>query len=152
MASAGIGSQETFALNALAATGDPKYVDTFRYKLASAGHLETELAAARGLGRLGYDDGFQLALRALRSRRRRIQDAEDPVADQVLRARQLAAAALGAIGRTEALPALAGVLRRCKDARVQVSAARAILGILRLNRVRRLPFRRPMYEEGGQVG
>jgi len=140
MANSGLGPEEVFALNALGQTGDPIYQDTFRYKLDTAVHLETRLAAARGLGLLGFDDGFQVALTALKIKRPARDDPNDPPEAQVLRARQLAAAALGAIGRSGALPSLRKTLHRQSDPRVQVSAARAILEILRADRARALPF------------
>ena len=129
-----------FALHALAATGEPLYLDTLRYKLATATHLETRLAAARGLGRLGSDDGFDVALQALQTNRRLINDPNDPAAEQVLRARQMAAAALGLIGRTEALPVLSKLMYDSADPRMQVSAAGATLEILAADRARALPF------------
>lgn len=131
MASAGVGTDEVFAVQALSATGERMYADTFRYKLSSAAHLETRLAAARALGLLGFDDGYDVALNAMKKARVRLADAHDPPAMQVLRARQLAAAALGAIGRADALPALTDMLNRSSDPRLQVSAARAILSIPR---------------------
>lgn len=140
MANAGVGSEEVFALHALAATGEPVYLDTLRYKLATATHLETRLAAARGLGRLGSDEGFDAALRALQTNRRLINDPNDPAAEQVLRARQMAAAALGLIGRPEALPALSKLMDDPADPRMQVSAAGATLEILAADRARALPF------------
>ncbi len=140
MANTGIGSEEVFAIGALAATGEPIYLDTFGYKLATATHLETRLAAARGLGLLGSDDGFAVARRALRTARPAVKDPNDPPAGQVLRIRQMAAAALGAIGRVEALHALSQVLEDPADPRVQVSAARAILQILKADRANALPF------------
>ncbi|UCC29468.1 MAG: HEAT repeat domain-containing protein [Phycisphaerales bacterium] len=140
MTNTGIGSEEVFAIGALAETGDPVYVETFRYKLSTATHLETRLAAARGLGRLGSDEGFETALRALRTRKPLIEDPNDPPAGQILRVRQMAAAALGVIGRAEALPALAELMEDPDDPRVQVSAARAILEILAADRERALPF------------
>ncbi len=140
MTNAGIGSEEVFAIGALAQTGDPVYLETFRYKLATATHLETRLAAARGLGRLGSDEGFETALKALRTRKPLINDPNDPPAGQILRVRQMAAAALGVIGRSEALPALGELMEDPADPRVQVSAARAILEILEADRERALPF------------
>jgi hypothetical protein len=116
------------------------YVDTFRYKLATATHLETRLAAARGLGLLGFDDGFDMALRALRTERPPNEDPNDPPSGQILRIRQLAAAALGAIGRTDALFALKKQMDDPSDPRLQVSAAGAILQILKADRARALPF------------
>lgn len=140
MTNAGVGSEEAFAIQALGETGDPVFLDTLRYKLATAMHLETRLAAARGLGRLGSGEGFDVALRALGARPRLVNDPNDPVSGQILRARQMAAVALGAIGRPQALPALEKLMDDPADPRVQVSAARAVLEILAVNRARALPF------------
>ncbi len=130
MTSAGVGSDEVFAINALAATRDTRYVDTFRYKLATAIHLETRLAAARGLGLMGIDEGYDVAMRALGRTRPMFKDTEDPPAGQVLRAKQLSASALGAIGRRSALGALVKQMDFEKDPRIRLSAARAVLDIL----------------------
>jgi len=160
MTGAGVGSDEVFAINALTATGDPAYAETFHYKLATATHLETRLAAARGLGLLHSDGrtsrpgvrrrdrggsvredpGFEVAMRALRQGPPRRDDPQDPVEGQALRTQQLAAAALGAIGRADALPALTEVMEKSDDPRVQVSAARAILDVLDAERTKGLPF------------
>ncbi len=141
MTNTGIGAEEVFAVNALAATDDPVYRDTFLYKLDTAAHLETKLAAAKGLGMHGSDNGCQLALRALRTSRATVNDPNDPKMNQVLRARVLAAAALGAIGREDTLGALDDMLDDTDDPRLQVAAARAILEILAANRDTALPFR-----------
>ena len=143
MANTGVGSEEVFALNALATAGNPVYQNTFRYKLATAPHIETRLAAARGLGLLGSTEGFEIALRALRRKGPLLEDDRDPPEGQILRRRQLAAAALGAMGQTDALPGLAEMLEESGDPRVQVSAARAILDILETNRPRALPAALP---------
>lgn len=140
MTGAGVGSDEVFAINALAATGDPAYVETFRYKLSTATHLETRLAAARGLGLLRSDEGFKTVMRTLRGNQPTRRDPQDPAVEQVLRTRQLAAAALGAIGRADALPALEELLDDSRDPRVQVSAARAILDIFDADRKKALPY------------
>jgi HEAT repeat protein len=140
MTNAGIGAEEVFAVSALAASGDPTYVETFRYKLANAAHLETRLAAARGLGLLRSDEGLETAIQGLRMTKPPNHDPEDPIEGQLLRTRQLAAAALGAIGRPEVIPRLASLLERNRDPRVQVSAARAILDILARQRSEREPF------------
>lgn len=140
MTRAGIGSEEVFAINALAGTRDPTYGDTFRYTLATAAHLETRLSAARALGRLGSDEGFAVALGALQRRRVFVKDANDPPPGQILRAVQMAAAALGAIGRVDAIRPLLKRMDDPADPRVQVSAARAVLEILKADRLRGLPF------------
>ncbi len=139
-ANSGVGADETFAIQALAATRDRKYIDTYRYKLINGAHLETQLAAARGLGLLGIDDGYEIAMKAIGSNSRRIRDRDDPEASQILRARQLGASAVGAIGRTESLGKLAAILHQSTDPRVQVSIARAILDILQKRRMQALPF------------
>lgn len=129
MTEAGVGSEEVFALSALAATRDPIYTDTFRYKLNQDTHLETRLAAARGLAMLGLDDGFDLALNALQRNIPPAPDSGESQADRLLRVRLMAAAALGATGRAQALPALARVMRGSPDPRIQVAVARAIVEI-----------------------
>ena len=58
----------------------------------------------------------------------------------MLRTRQLAAAALGSIGRADALPLLAELLDDPRDPRVQVSAARAILDIVDADQKSVLPY------------
>ncbi len=140
MTNAGHGSEEVFALTALAATRDPAFLDTFRYKLANAPHVETRLAAARGLGFLGDDAGLKIALQALRSPPPSAASNADSADEPALRIRQLAAGALGAIGRTQALPALEQLMEKSPDPRVQVSAAWAILEIADPKRRERGPF------------
>jgi len=139
MTNRGVGSEEVFAVLALARTLDPRYRDTFRYKLSTGTHLETKIAAAQALGMLGEADGFDLAMRALRSARPRKGDPHDPPEVQVLRVKIMALAALGAIGRTEALPALAKMLADGRDPRLQVAAARAVLDVLRANPIGAFP-------------
>jgi len=140
MTNAGVGSDEVFAILALSETHDPRYVDTFRYKLGTAMHLETKLAAIRALGEMGQDDGYELALQSLTRRRATVKDPEDPPAGQVLRIRQMAAAALGAVGREEALGPLQEAMEGTADPRIQVSAAGAVLRILAGRSAEPLPF------------
>lgn len=118
------------ALQALAATGDAKFTDTYRYKLETATHRETQLAAARGLGLLGHDDGYRLALATLSAPNPTVKDVNDPPAGQRLRLELLAAAALGAFGKEESLPELSRIIEKHSDPRVQLAAAKAILEIL----------------------
>jgi HEAT repeat protein len=129
LCNSGVGSDEVFAINALAELRDPMYEDTFRYKLETSQHLETRLAAARSLGLLGFDDGFRLAMQSLRTSKAGTQDPKDPPEGQILRTRQLAAAALGAVGRRDAVPAMEEVLRESTDPRLQISVAKGILEI-----------------------
>lgn len=134
MTNAGIGADEVFALQALAATGDPVYVDTFRYKLSTANHVETRLAAAKGLARFDLDDGLDVALEAARSPRATSADPADPANGQTLRVRLLACGVLATLGRAEAEPVLARLLEQSDDARVRVAAAAALLSIRREDR------------------
>ncbi len=129
MANSGVGSEEVFAINALAGTGDAIHEDAFRYKLSSASHLETRLSAARALGKLGIDAGLPVVLEALKPNQPLRQDPEDSPVNQQLRIRQLASAAAGAIGDARAIPMLEPLLQDGTDPRVQISAARALLEI-----------------------
>lgn len=149
MASSGLGTEEVFAIQALAQTSNERFADMFRYKLGTAAHIETKLAAARGLGILGRDDGYDLALRALRQVEAGVRDPNDSPAGQRLRVHQAAAAALGAIGRAEALTALSHMMRDPSDPREQVSAAGAILMILKRSKGVGLPFSVESEQRGG---
>ena len=139
MTEAGVGAEEVFALSALAVTRDPSLAATYRYKLAQGDHLETRLAAARGLGLLGLDGGYDVAVRALHYKGAPVRDSESSREERLLRVRLLAASALGAIGRTDALGALERLMNRSGDPREQVAAARAILEIIEANRRRGFP-------------
>lgn len=135
MVNAGVGADEVFAISALADTHERKYADLYVFKLADleTPHLETCLAAARALGFIDRDEGYQLAVHALRYTTNNVPDDTDSVEGKILRTRQLAASALGAIGQPGALPALEDMLEYEKDARYQVVAAQAILDILQKN-------------------
>jgi len=139
-ANSGAGDRRVLALNALAELADPALAETFLYKLQQGEFLELRLAAARGLGLLGRDEGFKLALRAL-DFDDPLENATDPPRDQVMRVRQLAAAALGAIDDRRALRPLRRQLEDSSDPRVQLAAADAILSILGTGREHQLPFR-----------
>ncbi len=134
MTTSGVGADETLAIQSLAESRDQTYLETYRYKLANAMHTETKLAAARALGMLGNDEGFEEAIKIIRTPPAPRPDPKDPPADQALRVKQLAAGALGEIGKSDALPVLSAVLQQDKDPRVQVSAAQAVLKILKRQR------------------
>jgi HEAT repeat protein len=106
----------------------------YRYKLKTATHIETKLAAARALGRLGLSDGLEIAVKNLsfNAPRRDGGDANvaDPPEAQIIRARTLAALAVGAIGERSALPALVATMDDRYDPRVELAAATATLQIL----------------------
>jgi HEAT repeat protein len=130
MANAGVGSEEVFAINALIATGDPVYRDTFLYKLDTAEHIETRLASARGLGMLGSSIGYDVVIKSL-ERDLSIRDEPNDSPDaQALRVRLLALGALGAIGREEGLPYCVRLMSDPSDPRIQLAAAKGALEIL----------------------
>jgi HEAT repeat protein len=102
---------QIISLLALAAPKDRRVAAHIRPKLVGE-FEEVWLAAARALGELGYDDGFGIAM----------QSAESP--DPRIRA--LAALALGAIGRSDAQPALKKLLAAPEEP-VRLAAATAVL-------------------------
>jgi len=116
------------ALLILADLGNPAAQDVLRYALNShQDYLETHLIAARGLGKLGIREGFDLAMRMVRYTARHTGP-DDP--DQKMRMRSLAAHALGEIGDPRALGALRELAADPADPRLQVAASYAICQIL----------------------
>jgi HEAT repeat protein len=99
------------ALTALAAPRDRRVLGHITGNLTSD-YDEVSLVAARAAGQLGSDEGYGVALHGMKSR--------DP------RQRMLAALAFGEIGRTDAQPHLATLLKDA-DADVRVGAATALL-------------------------
>jgi len=100
---------------ALAAPKDQRVAAHIRGKLAyesGSGWEEVSLIAARAMGMLGSDDGYNVAAEGVRS-----QDA---------RQRQLAALAFGAIGRADSQPYLEKLLSDQSQS-VRLAAATAIL-------------------------
>ncbi len=77
--------------------------DIFRFKLSSGGEPEVRLQAARGLARLGYSDGRDLALRHLYFSAPRAGIRGDPPERQIERIRGLAALVLDNLGDPETL-------------------------------------------------
>ncbi len=86
-------------------------------------YLQARLIAARALGRLGADDGYDLAAAALQ------RTADD--ANEMMQIRVNAALALGAIGKPGVLPALQRLGETDSDPRTQVAASYAICQIIR---------------------
>ncbi len=146
VANSGNGAEEVFAINALAMTRNPRFKGTFEYKLKRGDFRETKLAAARALGEVGVatgpGDALDEALDGIRFNRPQRGIEHDPPENQVLRIKQMAAAALGAIGDPRALPPLADILEEDADPRVQVAAARAVLRIIERLEASSLPFAR----------
>jgi len=130
MANAGVGSEEVFAINALIATGDPIYRDTFLYKLDTAEHIETRLASARGLGLLGSPIGYDVVVKSLETDLSPRDEPNDSPDAQALRVRLLALGALGAMGREEGLRYCVRLMSDPSDPRIQLAAAKGTLEIL----------------------
>ena len=80
--------------------------------MLTSDYAEVSLVAARAMGMLGSDEGYGVALKGAKSGNKA--------------QRFLAALAFGAIGRTDAQPALRNLLKD-KDDRVRVAAAAAVL-------------------------
>ncbi|HUN81652.1 MAG TPA: HEAT repeat domain-containing protein, partial [Phycisphaerae bacterium] len=122
--------QAKVALMFLADTRADRAEEVFHFRLFHADQPEIRLEAARGLGRLGIDAGYDVAAAYLffnSPQRRR----DDPAEQQVARVRALAALALEAIGNPEAL----GPLKRVFDMEaeypgVQLAIGRAAIGII----------------------
>lgn len=113
------------ALQTLVELRNDRAVDAF--KLIYSGqknYLQLRLLAARGLGRLGYDTGYKLALQSLN------YSAKEAEPEEVLSVRTLAALTLGSIGKSDALPDLRRVAEAEPDERIQVAAACAICQIV----------------------
>lgn len=107
----GYPDDQMIALQAIAETGDQRVIQHLRGQL-DGDYVEVCLAAARGLGMIGSDEGWNVAVPAAHSK--------DP------RQRSLAALAMGAIGRSDLQPYLKELLADSEPA-VRVSAATAIL-------------------------
>jgi HEAT repeat protein len=99
------------AILALAQPGDPRAVPYVRGGLTTD-YLEVNLTAARGMGILGSDEGWNVAVPARKSK--------EPYL------RSLAALAMGAIGRSDLQPYLAKLLRD-PDTSVRISASAGLL-------------------------
>jgi HEAT repeat protein len=107
----GYPDDQIVALQAIAETRDQRVIQHVRGELQSD-YEEVSLAAARGLGMLGSDEGWDVVVPAANSK--------DP------RQRSLAALAMGAIGRSDLQKYLKGLLED-KEPTVRISAATAIL-------------------------
>ncbi len=124
-------ASRTDALLILADLGNPEARDALRYRLLSANeeYDEARLIAARGLGKLGYRDGYDLALRMLTFTDPNANPAPDNPR-RTFTVRSLAAHALAEIGDPRALPALRALAAAQDDPRLQVAAAYAVCRIL----------------------
>jgi HEAT repeat protein len=102
---------QIIALHALAEPRNLRAAQELRSELTEV-YPEVSLAAARGLGMLGSDEGWHVAITGAKS--------VEP------RQRSLAALAMGAIGRCDLQPPLATLLKD-PDPSVRISAATAVL-------------------------
>jgi HEAT repeat protein len=128
-----LGFKQSFALLTLGKVADNRVLATLHDRLRQAEHIETRLAAARGLARRGYDDGYDAAVAALRWNnpdRNASREPPDPPANQIMRVRTMAAMALGQMGDRRALGALTQMMKTDDDPRVQLAGATAILMVL----------------------
>lgn len=126
----GQGYIQPFALLTLGHVRDDRAIETLRRLLNSSPYLEGQLAAARSLGMHGYTEGFALAAGSLDWNKPLPNLPDDPPFDQIMRVQSMSAAALGDIGRPEALEPLRRKMETAADPRIQLSAATAILKIL----------------------
>lgn len=112
------------ALQGLSEAAHTNGAEALLYRLKDeSDYLQTRLIAARGLGRLGRRDGFNLAFESLRHR--------DDNPTEMMSVRVNAALALGAIGDARALGALRELAETESDPQVQVAACYAICKILK---------------------
>ena len=133
----GIGEEEAFALMVLGQLKNPLYRDMFVQKLESAMHIETKLAAARALGAIGDDSGFDVAMKGLRFTESS-DHGNDPANNRTFRVRQMGALALGAIGDSRAIAGLGKMMNEEGRPRLQIAASMAILEILGGDRAKSL--------------
>jgi HEAT repeat protein len=118
------------ALLLLADLGKPEARDALRYRLLGVGeeYVEARLIAARGLGKLGYRDGYDLAMQMLTF----TDPNPDPTPenpDRTYPVRSMAVHALAEIGDPRAIVALRQLAGAQDDPRLQVAACYAIYKI-----------------------
>jgi HEAT repeat protein len=124
-------ASRTDALLILSDLGNPEARDALRYRLlgVSEEYDEARLIAARGLGKLGYRDGYDLAMKMLTF----TDPNANPSPDEPSRTypmRSMAVHALAEIGDPRALPALRALAAAQEDPRLQVAASYAICRIV----------------------
>jgi HEAT repeat protein len=125
--------QATLALGFLANARSPEAEDLFRDRLFSKDQPEVRMAAARGLGRLGIDDGLEMAVAHLWFKSPKKSWPKDPAEQQIARVRGLAAMALEAVGSPLALRSLKDAFERPGQSEyVRLAIARAAIRIIGL--------------------
>jgi HEAT repeat protein len=119
------------ALQCLANANCDKAEMLYVSRLQSSVYPESRLQAARGLGRLGRDDGLDVALAYLRFNSPETGRSNDPPEQQIARVRALAALALEAIGSPQALgPLKDAFFTPDQAADVRLTVARAAIKII----------------------
>jgi len=114
----------TLALQTLVELSEPSTRKALEYRLHSkADYLQVRLIAARALGKLGVEDGYDVAHGSLT-----FEGGDD---NETMQVRSNAALALGAIGQARALPGLQRLAESEADLRTQVAASYAICEIVR---------------------
>lgn len=123
--------QAALALMCLANARTIEAEEMFRIRLRDTDYPEIRLQAARGLGRLGFEDGLETAVRDLFFDRPRRNIANDPPQQQIARIRALAALALEAIGNPTALGPLWNAFNEPgQSSYVRLAIARAALRLI----------------------
>jgi HEAT repeat protein len=123
--------QSALALMLLANAGASEAEELFRYRLDFADQPEIKLQAARGLGKLGHEDGLDLSLAYLFFKSPDRRRKNDPPEQQIARIRALAALALEAIGSPQALGALQRAFEQDgQPDLVRLAIARAAIAII----------------------
>ncbi len=130
--SQGDAATRTEALLLLAELGKREAADTLRYRLLSKHeeYVEPRLIAARGLGKLGERDGYDLAMQHTSFADPNLRPTTDNP-DRTYPVRSMAIHALAEIGDTRALPVLRQIAAGSDDPRLQVAASYAILRTIR---------------------
>jgi HEAT repeat protein len=118
------------ALAFLAEAANDRAEDLFRHRLNKAEIPELHLVAARGLGKLGIDAGYDIACAHLYFNSPQRNRKNDPPEQQVARIRSLAALALEAINDPESLGPLSDAFHDEEQSlAARLAIARAAVGI-----------------------
>jgi len=119
------------ALQCLANANCDRAETLYLYRLQHGEYPEARLQAARGLGRLGRDDGLEPALAYLWFNSPETDRRNDPPEQQIARVRALAALALEAVGSPQALGPLKDAFFASQQAAdVRLAVARAAIRII----------------------
>jgi len=126
--------QATLALMFLAGARTEQAEELFRFRLNHADQPEIRLQAARGLGLLGNDLGYDVACAHLYFKSPDRRRPTDPPTQQIARVRSLAALALEAIGSPDALgPLLQAFRQEDQSPTTRLAIARAAVRLINRN-------------------